>query len=384
MMQHVFIIGSKGIPARYGGFETFVEKLTKYNNGNFQYHVACLSTESGSYVYNDAICTKIKTPDIGPAKAVYYDCAALRYYIRYCRTHSEISRPVFYVLACRIGPFIGYYKKQIHALGGQLYVNPDGQEWKRRKWCRPIRWYWKLSEKGMVKQADRIICDSKAIEKYIQKEYQDFEPRTCFIPYGADKTELSSGEIIDAWLKKWHTKSGDYYLLVGRFVPENNFETIIREFIASSTQRKLMIITGTNSKLKKQICHATGCDKDSRIVFAGTEYDQGLLCKIRENAYASFHGHEVGGTNPSLLEGLLCTRVNLVLDVVYNREVAEDGALYWNKEPGNLKKLIERVETMLESDFEQVKSRAALRLETVYHWSKINQSYQQLFLENKM
>lgn len=378
--QHVFIIGSKGIPAQYGGFETFVEQLTKYNKGGIQYHVACISDRNGSYIYHDAECVRIKVPDIGPARAVYYDCAAMRYFIRYCKEHKEVERPIFYVLACRIGPFIKEFKRQIQALNGQLYVNPDGQEWKRKKWNRLIRAYWKISERKMIRHADHVICDSKEIEKYIRQEYAAFQPETGFIPYGAEKTPLLAPQKIEQWLDKWKLKPNEYYLLVGRFVPENNFETIIREFMSADTQRKLVIITGNNSRLKKKIGKATSYQRDPRILFVGTVYDPDLLCAIRERAYASFHGHEVGGTNPSLLEGLCCTRVNLILDVAFNREVAADGALYWSKEAGNLSALIRQAEKMREEEISAIQKRAVERILSCYNWKRIEQAYRTFFL----
>ena len=102
--QHVFIVGSKGIPASYGGFETFVAKLTQYKKSpRIQYHVAVLSDHTGEYMHNGARCFCVKVPDIGSAKAVYYDGAALDAGIAYCKKHPEIRRPIFYVLACRIG-----------------------------------------------------------------------------------------------------------------------------------------------------------------------------------------------------------------------------------------------------------------------------------------
>ena len=90
------------------------------------------------------------------------------------------------MLACRIGPFINYYKKQLIKLGATLYINPDGHEWKRAKWNWLIRKYWKLSEKLMVKHADLLICDSRNIEKYIQDDYKKYNPKTTYIAYGAD------------------------------------------------------------------------------------------------------------------------------------------------------------------------------------------------------
>ena len=170
-MKHVFVIGSKGIPAQYGGFETFVEKLTEGQQcAEIKYHVACLADNNNEFEHNGAHCFNVKVPNIGPAKAVYYDMKAFEYCNRYIK-RKQIDDAVVYVLACRIGPFINYYKKQLIKLGGTLYINPDGHEWKRAKWNWLIRKYWKLSEKLMVKHADLLICDSRNIEKYIQDDY---------------------------------------------------------------------------------------------------------------------------------------------------------------------------------------------------------------------
>ena len=152
--KQVFIIGSKGIPAQYGGFETFVEKLTEYQKDNaIQYYVACMNAEKKRFVHNGAKCFNVAVPNIGAAKAVYYDIAALKWCIGYIKKH-HIKNAIIYVLACRIGPFIGHYKKQMDKLGIELYINPDGHEWLRAKWNGLIKKYWKISEKLMVKYAD--------------------------------------------------------------------------------------------------------------------------------------------------------------------------------------------------------------------------------------
>lgn len=377
----VFIVGSKGIPAQYGGFETFVDKLTKYSGEAVDYHVACQSPKKCEFFYHNARCIGIPVPSIGPAKAIWYDCVALKTFIHYCRMHPEIERPIFYVLACRIGFIISHYSHQIHQLGGVLYVNPDGQEWKRKKWSLPVRRYWKYSERRMIRSADLIICDSMAIEADIRQRYAKYNPKTLYIAYGAEKP-VTDEKKADEWLESHALKKNDYYILVGRFVPENNFEQIIREFMSSHTSRKLAIITGENPRLRAHIEKITGCGKDSRICFVGTVYDPPLLCAIRQNAYASFHGHEVGGTNPSLLEGMLCTKVNLVLDVVFNREVCgDDGALYWTKQPGNLCKLIHRVENMDKSECSSLGQHAVLRMQKMFSWEGISAAYQSIFEE---
>ncbi|MDD6157429.1 MAG: DUF1972 domain-containing protein [Lachnospiraceae bacterium] len=393
-MQHVFIVGSKGIPAAYGGFETFVDKLTAYRKSNdICYHVSRLSDHNGEYECNGAKCFDVKVPNLGAAKAVYYDVVALRRSITICKKLLEqenqekegaVSRPVFYVLACRIGPFARHFARKIHKLGGVLYVNPDGHEWKRSKWSAPIRAYWKYSEKHMVKHADLLVCDSKNIEKYIQEEYASFHPNTTFIAYGSD-TRPSALRDDDPRFVNWMKEKGltpkGYYLVVGRFVPENNYETMLREFLRAKTDKDFAIITTDNPKLHAELDEALHFSMDPRIKFVGTVYDEDLLKKIREQAYGYFHGHEVGGTNPSLLEALGSTDVNLLLEVGFNSEVGEGGALYWNKEEGSLAHLIEHADSMTAEEIAELGQRAKRRITDAYSWDAIVDAYERLFLE---
>ncbi|MFR8152357.1 MAG: beta 1-4 rhamnosyltransferase Cps2T [Romboutsia timonensis] len=386
-MRHVFIIGSKGIPAKYGGFETFVEKLTEQQKSKeIKYHVSCLAQDSKEFEHNGARCFNINVPNIGAAKAVYYDIFALRECIRYIK-ENKIENPIVYILACRIGPFVGRYKKQLKKLGGTLFVNPDGHEWKRGKWNAAIRKYWKISEKLMVKHADLLICDSKNIEKYIQEDYKQYNPKTTFIAYGADmeKSKLSDNDPkLMNWYKEKDVKAKEYYLVVGRFVPENNYETMITEFMKSNTKKDFVLITNVEqNKFYEQLRQKTGFDKDSRIKFVGTVYDQELLKKIRENAYGYFHGHEVGGTNPSLLEALATTDLNLLLDVGFNREVGENGAIYWSKKSGDLSRLIENSETMSYTEIDRVAKLAVDRIANNYSWKLIVSEYELLFNDFK-
>lgn len=327
-MKNIFIIGSKGIPSSYGGYETFVDKLTEYHQDekNIKYHIACKGNENEEFEYHNARCFKVKVPNIGPAQAIYYDIVALNRCCKYIE-NNNIKNPIIYVLACRIGPFAAYFQRKIHKLNGKLYVNPDGHEFLRKKWSRPVRKYWKISEQLMVKHADLLVCDSKNIEKYIQNEYKKYKPNTTFIAYGSE-TRLSILKDDDKkyvnWLKEKNLRDKEFYLVVGRFVPENNFEIMIREFMRSKTKKDFAIITTANDSFLKKLESKLHFKKDKRIKFVGTVYDQELLKKIRENAYAYFHGHEVGGTNPSLLEALGSTKINLLLDVGFNREVAEN------------------------------------------------------------
>lgn len=382
-MKNVFIIGSKGIPANYGGFETFVDELvTRQKNTDIKYHVACLSDNDRETEYHGAHCFNVKVPNIGPAKAVYYDLAALKYCVKYIK-ENKIDNAIVYILACRIGPFVNKYVKQLHKLNCKVYVNPDGHEWKRAKWNYFIRKYWKLSEKLMVKHADLLICDSKNIEKYIQEDYKKYSPKTTFIAYGAD-TSKSTLKDNDEKLLNWYKEKGvqakEYYLVVGRFVPENNYETMIKGFMKSNTKKDFVLITNVEqNKFYETLKNETHFDQDKRIKFVGTVYDQQLLKKIRENAYGYLHGHEVGGTNPSLLEALATTDLNLLLDVGFNKEVGEDGAVYWNKEEGNLSALINRLENISSKQLNELSTKAKQRIDSEYSWDYIVRKYEEIF-----
>ncbi|MBQ4259143.1 MAG: glycosyltransferase family 1 protein [Lachnospiraceae bacterium] len=383
MVQHVFIVGSKGIPGNYGGYETFVDKLTEYHqtSDSIKYHVACKATEEGEFEYHNARCFKVKVPNIGPAQAIYYDVAALQKCCKYIQEY-HIQNSIVYILACRIGPFAKYFQQKIHQFGGKVYVNPDGHEWMRAKWSAPVRKYWKISEGMMVKHADLLICDSKNIERYIQTTYQKYQPNTTFIAYGADiKPSILNDE--DAKLTGWYQdkklQKKNYYLVVGRFVPENNYETMIREFMNSDTTKDFAIITNVNEKFLDELEQKLQFRKDKRIKFVGTVYEQELLKKIRENAYGYFHGHEVGGTNPSLLEALGSTDLNLLLDVGFNKEVAEDSALYWSKTAGDLAEMIHEADHMHAEEIQKLGTAAKQRIADNYSWEFIAGEYEKVF-----
>lgn len=380
-VQHVFIVGSKGIPGAYGGYETFVDKLTEYHQSDvrFKYHVACRSYDNteGEFEYHNARCFKVKVPNIGAAAAILYDVYAIRQCIAYIKK-NKIPHPIVYCLACRIGPFARDFQKRIHKLGGKFYVNPDGHEWLRAKWPLPVRKYWKYSEKHMVKHADLLVCDSKNIEKYIQETYAKYNPQTTFIAYGAEirRSRLADNdEKFANWLGEKGLKPKEYYLVVGRFVPENNYETMIREFMLSKTSKNFALITNVNESFLEELKKKTGFDKDPRIKFVGTVYDQELLMKIREQAYGYFHGHEVGGTNPSLLEALASSDLNLLLDVGFNKEVGEDTAIYWNKEKGNLAATIERADTLPADEIKTLANASTGRIANAYSWAFISSEY---------
>ncbi|RHD04284.1 beta 1-4 rhamnosyltransferase Cps2T [Roseburia inulinivorans] len=398
---NVILVGAKSI-GQYGGYESFINKLLEYHKDeeNLHYYVYCKANGSGcmdigklpgakavnetEFMYCNARGFLLHVPQIGAAQAIYYDVKALSEACKLIK-REQLKNPIVYIMACRIGPFMNHFVKKIHALGGKVYLNPDGHEWMRAKWSAPVRKYWKESERMMVKYADLSICDSKNIEKYIQKEYAGYKPKTTFIAYGSETTPSTMKDNDPkyiSWLDEHGLRDGEYYISVGRFVPENNFETMIREFMKSHSTKDFAIITTKDEKFLNALDEKLHFSQDKRIKFVGTVYDQELLKKIRERAYGYFHGHSVGGTNPSLLEALGSTKLNLLYDVGFNREVAEDAALYWTLEDGDLAKLIDQSDSMDEEELEEMGQKAKQRIKDEYSWQYICDKYTKVWEKN--
>ena len=381
-MQHVFIIGSRGLPAQYGGFETFVDQLVSHQvSPDIQYHVACLSNDQAyqHFDYQGVDCFTINPLKLGPARVIAYDMMAINYALKLIKKQG-IEQPIFYVLGNTIGAFVAPFARKIHKIGGRFYINPDGLEWKRAKWAKLIQAYLKYSEKIMTRHADLVISDNPGIESYIKEAYP--WSKTTYIAYGTDlsQTSLTSqdNKVLEFY-HKWQTQEKNYYLILGRFVPENNYETAIREFMASSTKRDLVIICNQEGNpYFEELRVRTGFDQDPRVKFVGTVYDQDLLKYIRKEAFAYIHGHEVGGTNPGLLEALAQTDLNLVLGVSFNQTVAKDSAQYWTKETGNLAHLIDQVDSL--EDVSEWGQRAKANMKQNFTWDKIVGEYEELFL----
>ncbi len=382
-MINIFIIGSKGIPARYGGFESFVENLTgNRKSSEIKYHVSCMSDNDSEFVHNGARCFSVKVGRLGSARAVVYDILSLGRSLEYIEKNN-LKGSIIYILACRIGPFMKFYQRRIKKLGVKIYVNPDGHEWLRSKWNFLIRQYWKHSERLMVKHASLMICDSLQIQKYINERYRKYATPATFIPYGSDASEWDRQKFMgkyDAWCKEHIVKPKGYYLIVGRFVPENNYEVMIREFIKSNSKRDLIIVSNVEKNdFYKRLLKATNFNADQRIKFVGTVYDGELLKMIRDGAFAYIHGHEVGGTNPSLLEALASTNLNILLNVPFNTEVGQNAAIYFSKQEDSLKAVIDAAERLTSDNISDYAKRSRKRILESYTWDKVINDYESRF-----
>ena len=385
----VFILGTEGIPARYGGFETFADKLICNRiDKTIKYYVTYRSIIGKSknksiYKYNGAVCVPIVVPEIGGTGAILYDILSLQWTIGFINS-QRIRDAVIYMCGCTIGAFMPLFKWHVKKAGAKFVVNPDGHEWERAKWSFPIRLYLKLSDRMIIKYSDHTVCDSRAIGKYIKVHYRNYGVKTSYIAYGADIDQYESEDDKErylAWCKKWNIEPGEYYLNIGRFVPENNYETMIGEFLASDTKRSFVFVSTRDEERYKELNQKLNFESDSRIKFVGEIYDAKLLSSIRNNSYAYIHGHSVGGTNPSLLEAMGTGKLCLLYDVEYNREVANSASLYWSKSNGNLRKLIEEADNLDKNEIEVFEKMSIDRIKRYYSWNRIVRQCESLFRE---
>lgn len=382
-MKHIMIFGGKGFTKYYGGWETHTRNLIyNWKDSNDKFYVAELvhnKNEQGVKEVDGVICPQIYVPDIGSATMVLFSLKALFWFINFIQ-ENKVKKPIIYILGNRIGPIFPFVKGKLNKLEASIIFNPDGLEWKRAKWNGLVKSYFKFSEIFMVRYSNALICDSMAIEKYIIDKFKRFSPITRYIAYGTEPyNETEDKEKLKQFYNSYNIEEKEYYLIVGRFVPENNYELILREFMSSNTKKSLVIISNvSNNTFYKKLKETTHFDKDPRIKFVGTVYDKTLLAQIRKGAFAYLHGHSAGGTNPSLLEAMSTTDLNILFDVVFNKEVGQDAALYFSADTNSLKTIIDSIETFDKNQLDNYGLSAKKRMK-FYTWDKVVEEHVQLF-----
>ena len=355
------IVGTRGIPAKYGGFETFVQEISP------------LLVKNGFNI--TVYCDKsVKNKPVEEFKGV-----KLRYQHTTKTTHSLL----FYldgiwmalkendiILVTGTGGSFFYFLNLFFRK--KIITNTDGVESRRAKWSKLKKILIKLSETLAIKYSDYLIADSKGIEKYIIEHYPRLNRnKLAVIEYGAYIETKINQDYID----KLGLINNEYYLVVSRLEPENNVHIILEGYFQSNTKKPLLIVGNVieNTYVKNLLEF-----KSSKIRFIGGVYNQEELTSLRNASFAYIHGHSVGGTNPSLLEALGCSNVCLCHDNIFNREVTDNKQLYF-KNAIELKNRIEELDALSEESLLKLKKDAKLRIENYYTWHNIADKYSKLF-----
>lgn len=385
MKKNIIIIGSRGYKYNYGGWETFVTNLVQNNKDkNYQFYIPNLTNvkekDGEVQVVDGVISPSIFVEDQGFVTMFTFTIKATRFFFKYIKEH-DIKNAVILMLGCKVGPLFPFWKRKLKKLGVKLIINPDGLEWKREKWSWWIKKCFKISERYCIKYSDYCVCDSKSIESYVKEEYKKYSPRTKFIAFGAyENRNPKKNKLVQDLFQKYNIKEEEYYLIVGRFIPENNYEVMIREFMKTNISKDLVIICNVEeNQFYESLKEKTNFLQDSRIKFIGTVYDQEALLYFRKFSYAYIHGHSVGGTNPSLLEALSITNVNILFDVCYNKEVGEDSCFYFSKEDDSLMNTLYQVEKLSKKEQEAFGKKAKKRIHEAYTWEIVVSRYKSVF-----
>lgn len=356
----IAILGTRGIPARYGGFETFAEKLaTGLSARGYDVTVFCERVELGApNLFHGVKLSYVSTPSCGPLRTILYDIQ--------CLWTTRKGYDVVYMLGYGAAPFCVIPR----LWGTEVWINPDGLEWARSKWSFIAKIYFRLMEWSSLHAANRIIADADAIASSLAERHGRLR-RCSVIRYGCEVVEYRPRTEL---LTEWKLTPESYYLVVCRLEPENHVLEILKAFQQSRSSRELIVVGNhlTETHYVAELLRV----QDSRIRMIGTVYDEEKLVCLRCHCFAYMHGHSVGGTNPSLLEAMGCGNFVIAHDNLFNRETLGSCGVYFAKIE-ELTKTIDHADidgTELASRREASQSRAREH----YRWPDIVSKYVEL------
>lgn len=359
---NIAIIGTRGIPNRYGGFEQFAE----------QFAVRMVEKGHAMSVY---------VPHHHPYKEENYKGIRL---IRRNDPEAKLGTmgQFIYDLNCVLDSRkrnfdiilqLGYTSSTIwwrfmprQAL---IVTNMDGLEWRRTKYNRLTRWYLRQAERWGALHSDYLIADSKSIQLYLDDK---FNCNSVFIPYGAELFTPAGNETQQ--LRELNLNPLEYDLLIARFEPENNIEMALQAYAAQG-KRMLVLVGGYDKTKFGNRCYAQ-FNGHSNIRFLNGIYDGNLLNTLRYYSRLYIHGHSVGGTNPSLLEAMACGSLIAAHDNAFNRSVLEDHAHYFDT-IDSLFKIISMEDSKV--GYQHWIEANKQRINSLYNWSYITNEIETKF-----
>ncbi|MBE3023613.1 DUF1972 domain-containing protein [Janthinobacterium sp. GW458P] len=358
MLKKIAIVGSVGLPARYGGWETLVDHLTRHLATRYEFTVYCSAKKYDEKLssYNGAKLEYIDL-DANGVQSIPYDVVSM---LKACRFADVIV--VLGVSGCIFLPFIKLITKK------KIIVNIDGLEWRRAKWSKFAKWFLKKSEAAAVRAADVVVVDNQAIQAYVQSQYG----RTgVLIAYGADHAQHRN-LAIDA-LQKYAFASRRYAFKVCRIEPENNIDIILECFSMYSDMDMVMIGNWNNSSygedLRKKYSHLP------HLHLLDPIYDPEILNQIRGNCHIYIHGHSAGGTNPSLVEAMYLGLPIAYFDCDFNRFTTHGAGLPFADAAG--------LKVILETSSAEQLTAIGVQMQALagefYTWDRIANQYAQLF-----
>jgi glycosyltransferase involved in cell wall biosynthesis len=313
--MRIAMIGIKAIPARFGGFETAVDEISrgliKLGHQVVVYNRKGMSDYSGPFYDGVRLITlpTVRSKNLSTIVHVFLSTVHVLFrrvdVVHYFTTGATMFAPL-----ARLG-------------GNKVVCSVDGTDWQRAKWGRFARWYLHLSERFAVRFCHGLVSDSQDVMRYYMEEYR--RPSTC-IAYGVRDYRSENNDV----LAHFGLRQRDYVLFVGRLVPENNVHVLIQAFENTTTEKKLVIVG--DDPWEHEYVRSLKSTRDPRIVFTGGIYGDGYA-QLQQNAYLFVLPDEVGGTHPALVEAMGFGNCVLVNDTASNVEViGQNGFTYSGSE----------------------------------------------------
>jgi glycosyltransferase involved in cell wall biosynthesis len=353
------ILGTRGIPNRHGGFEQFAEIVSKlWNENGHEIYVYC----GHNHEFQQSEFEGIKRilvfdPEylIGTSGQFFYDLGCI---MDARKRNFDILLQLGYTSNSIWGSLLPRHSK--------IITNMDGLEWKRSKYSAKVQLFLKYAEKWAIKTSDFLISDSIGIQSYLEAKYKI---SSTYIPYGAEIPEISEGEMV---LEKYGIKPFDFNILIARMEPENNIEMILEGIRTSGTSRKTLVIGSTKNtfgtKMEKEFA-------SEKIIFPGANYNKTELDVLRNQCYIYYHGHSVGGTNPSLLEAMASGALISAHKNEFNESILGQNGLYFS----DSKEIIQQQISIPESNREGLIKNLQQEIQEKYSWNIIAQAYLDVF-----
>lgn len=358
--MRIAILGTRGIPNNHGGFEQFAEYLSQYLVQN-NHEVYVYSSHSHPFQQDSWNGVKIihkwdPENKIGTAGQFIYDLNCIR-------DSRKRKFDVILQLGYTSSSIWGWYLPKRQSV---IVTNMDGLEWRRTKYGKTTKRFLKYAEKLAVKTSDYFVADSLGIQNYLSEQYG---LKSTYIPYGAEIFENPDARVINGY----GVETGGYNMLIARLEPENNIETILDGHVKSESDIPFLVIGKHETKYgdylkKKYILH-------SSIRFLGGIYNTLHLNNLRFFSNLYFHGHSVGGTNPSLLEAMASGALVVAHDNIFNRSILGNDAFYFSGQ-------VEVAEALKfeKKNFKLFVDNNMNKVDSQYSWLKINEDYESYLL----
>jgi glycosyltransferase involved in cell wall biosynthesis len=354
----IAMIGTRGVPAQYGGFETAVEEIgSRLAERGHSVVVYCRNTGQSLTDYRGMHLVNLPALRKRSLETLSHSALSM--------AHAAVRRPdMAFVFNAANAPLLPI----LRARHVPVAVHVDGLEWQRAKWEGAGRRYYRWAERTCARSGLDLIADARGIQDHLRRTY---DVPSHFIPYGAPILTAGSSRLGEVSLD-----AGRFHLVVARFEPENHVLEIVRGYVASSAVNPLIVVGQAPYSTEYSERVRTAADGDSRVRFLGGVFDQDLLDQLYGNAASYLHGHSVGGTNPSLLRALGAGVAPIAYDVSFNREVAGDDGEYFttSEDLGPLLLLSESHP----GDWHARGVRLRERMSRLYRWDHVTDAYEQL------